>query len=170
MINETDIPAKQTSQEENSRLSCTHENKERSSRLKAQETERTPHTLPITFKRTLSRFKRLLTRQAFKFLYARGKKHIGKKVVIFYGWGRESSPKLGITVSRKWGKANKRNRFKRITKEAYRHLYPELPKHLEMNVQPRASLETISLKDLEKDLGIFCGKTQSESAKSNRNH
>ncbi|ANH78727.1 Ribonuclease P protein component [Candidatus Chlamydia sanziniae] len=35
--------------------------------------------------------------------------------------------KLGITVSKKFGKAHLRNYFKRIVREAFRHIRHELP-------------------------------------------
>ena len=44
---------------------------------------------------------------------------------------------LGITVSKRYGKAHSRNRFKRVVREAFRHLAPSLPHDLEIHVVPR---------------------------------
>jgi len=45
--------------------------------------------------------------------------------------------KLGITVTRKYGKATLRNVFKRRLREAFRHLAPSLPRSFALNVRPR---------------------------------
>ena len=69
-----------------------------------------------------SRFQKLISSQDFRGTYQEGKRYVGAKILAHYRLGRVSHSKLGITISRKWGKANKRNRFKRVVREAYRHL------------------------------------------------
>jgi len=63
------------------------------------------------------------------------------------------SPKLGITCSKRYGKAHERNRFKRVVREAFRHLYSSLPSDLELNIFPKKNppmLSTLAiLNDLE---------------------
>ena len=66
------------------------------------------------------------------------KKWTGTAILIDYRLGRSYCPKLGLTVSRRYGKAHDRNRFKRIVREAFRHFYAELPRDLEINVVPRS--------------------------------
>ena len=99
-----------------------------------------------------SRFQRLLSRQDFRGTYDDGKKYVGAKLVARYRTGKHNSPRLGITISRKWGKAHTRNRFKRVVREAYRQLYPELPRHLELNIHPRQSFEDLSSNEVASEL------------------
>lgn len=80
---------------------------------------------------------RLLTSSQYKFLHRNSSRAFGMQIAIDFRQGRSASPKLGITVSRKFGKAHDRNRFKRVVREAFRELYPALPDDLELNVSPR---------------------------------
>ncbi len=66
-------------------------------------------------------------------------RHFGASLQIDYRQGRSSLPKLGLTVSKKFGKAHDRNRFKRVVREAFRQLYKSLPPDLEINISPRKS-------------------------------
>lgn len=58
----------------------------------------------------------------FRYLYRKGKTAVNKYLVIYFASNKEGKNKLGITVSKKLGKAVKRNRAKRLIKEAYRLL------------------------------------------------
>ena len=98
-----------------------------------------------------SRFQRLLSRQDFRETYDDGKRYVGTKILAHYRMGKQTHSRLGITISRKWGKAHKRNRFKRIVREAYRQIYPELPSHLELNIHPRHHFEELSSNE---DIGL----------------
>ncbi len=53
--------------------------------------------------------------------------------------------KLGITVSKKFGKAYQRNRFKRIVREAFRHVRADLP-GCQVVVSPKGNTQPNFLK------------------------
>jgi ribonuclease P protein component len=80
---------------------------------------------------------RLLTRSHYKFLHQHSARLFGELVSVDIRQGRSVSARLGITVSRKFGKAHDRNRFKRVVREAFREIHLTLPQDLELNVAPR---------------------------------
>lgn len=87
-----------------------------------------------------SRLQRLLTRREYREVYNGGQKYVGNKILIFYRFSQSSNPRLGITITKKWGKAHDRNRFKRVVREGYRTEYLNLPLNLELNIHPSKNL------------------------------
>ncbi len=65
---------------------------------------------------------------------------------------KQPSLKLGITVTRKYGKATKRNRFKRLMREAFRLLQHDLPKDLHLNIRPTPQAYSATLSDIQQEL------------------
>ena len=110
-----------------------------------------------------SRFQRLLTRRDFRAVYQEGKRHIGNRLIIFHLTDPKSPPRLGITITKKRGKAHDRNRFKRVVREAFRKLYPTLPKGLVLNIHPKDGYRDLTPEEIETELKQFiaiCGQTQ----------
>ena len=60
--------------------------------------------------------------------------------------------RLGITASRRFGKAHERNRFKRLVREAFRLAYHALPKGMDLVVKPRARVKGASMQEVQKEL------------------
>ncbi len=87
---------------------------------------------------------RLLTKRHYQRVLKSGNKFVGGLVIVDYRTGKNNRPKLGITVSRRYGKAHLRNRFKRVVREAFRHYCPNLPQNIEMNVVPRLPFQKIN--------------------------
>ncbi|PCI78600.1 ribonuclease P protein component [Candidatus Aerophobetes bacterium] len=69
-------------------------------------------------------------------------------------------PKLGITVKKKWGKAHDRNRFKRIVREAYRHVRPHIDTNIHIVVQPTEGFHLLSSTQVTKALEQWLQKQQ----------
>ncbi len=63
----------------------------------------------------------------FMRLYKKGKFFVGKHMVLYVMPNKFGINRLGITVSRKFGKSVKRNRIRRLIRENYR-LYEEAVK------------------------------------------
>lgn len=59
--------------------------------------------------------------------------------------------KLGITVSRRYGKAHERNRFKRCMREIFRLHHQLFPQGLQINVRPRSFAKTSNFAELRQE-------------------
>ena len=76
----------------------------------------------------------------------------GFLVTVNFLFGSNSVPKLGITVTRKWGNAVKRNRFERISREAFRAIKDQLPKNIQINIYPKKDIIDLKTEILKKEL------------------
>ncbi len=94
---------------------------------------------------------RLLNREEFKRVYARGKKVVGCYVLIHALPNQMGHPRLGITVTKKSGKAVVRNRWKRLIREIFRRNREAFPP-VDMVVTVRRGVEPPSYWDLERDM------------------
>lgn len=91
---------------------------------------------------------RLLRRSQFKEILHKGDSLVGKYVVLQYMLKKCKAPKLGVTVTKKFGKAHERNRFKRISREAFRHLKGELSNDIYLNLRPRLFARKAKMQDI----------------------
>lgn len=87
---------------------------------------------------------RLLKSAHYKYLHRNSNRLYGQTIIIQFQRGRSLSAKLGLTVSKKFGKAHERNRFKRVVREVFREIYSSLPSNFEMNISPQKSYEILS--------------------------
>jgi ribonuclease P protein component len=93
---------------------------------------------------------RLLKSDDFRRLKRYGKKIVGHSVVFNVLSEKISYPRLGLTVSRQFGKAHLRNRFKRRVREAFRLSQHQLPV-ASIHVMPKQGAIFPTLQDLMRD-------------------
>ena len=88
----------------------------------------------------------------FKKLYARGKSAVGRMVVVYYKKNAAGAGRLGITVSKKTGKAVVRSRVRRIIREAYRLEAEALLPGIDMVIVARGRAVHAKCQDIRREL------------------
>ena len=106
---------------------------------------------------TFPKSARLLAAHHFRRVNKHGKTVGGKFLTIQICMSRHSCLKLGLTVSRKFGDAVSRNRFKRLVREAFRLTQHQLPPHVHLNIRPTFPPVSASLEEIRCEL-IDCLK------------
>lgn len=101
--------------------------------------------------------KKLRLRKRFEFqkFSHDSKRFLGTFLVIDYRKNGLTHSRLGITVTRRYGNACERNRFKRLVRETFRILYPKLPPGIDLNIKPRSAAKASIYSSFEKELLDF---------------
>lgn len=97
---------------------------------------------------------RLLKRREFLFLQQKGQVFYGKYVIIQWRKNSLSNHRLGITITKKFGKAHLRNYFKRLVREAFRLVDKPLV-GVDFIILPRKGFEAFSITALMAELSKF---------------
>ncbi|MBM3194899.1 MAG: ribonuclease P protein component [Chlamydiae bacterium] len=100
------------------------------------------------------------TQREYRLLRSNSQSHYGQWIAIDYAFLSPDFGKYGITVSKKFGKAHERNRFKRIVREAFR-VFP-MPQGIWMNIRPINKPQ--STLDIKSDLDGFHSAQQRAKA------
>jgi len=95
---------------------------------------------------------RVRKRTAFQHAYTSGKKRVGPNCVLFaVPNGREDS-RLGVTATKKLGNAVRRNRARRIVREAFRRVRPQLAGGYDYVVVARHTIFSSATAELQPEL------------------
>ena len=116
----------------------------------------------------LPKHKRLAKRREFVHVYETGQKLFSRFAVVFFAGNALPNSRIGITATKKLGKANVRNRLKRWTREVYRRSREPLgidaqSLDIVINVKPNAA-ET-SFLEYSRDLRRVLERLVSDSAR-----
>ena len=96
-------------------------------------------------------YTRLKKNNDFQKLFSRGKKSFSPALILLYMPAKQTM--LGVCVSKKHGKSVKRNRIKRLLREAFRKVCPRLKGSYACILLPRQA-EEYTLAGFEKSLRI----------------
>lgn len=103
--------------------------------------------------------RRLLKRPQFRAVYDAGLKLPGPFFLIFWRVRGDEDPScVGITATRKSGKAVVRNRGKRLVREAVRRNWGALPPGLDIIFHLRRGVDQATFADAEKEVLRLLGK------------
>lgn len=103
----------------------------------------------------LPKQKRLAKRREFVSVYESGRKLFSRYTVIFFAANDQPQSRIGITATKKLGKANVRNRLKRWTRETYRRQREPLgldARSLDIVVNVKPNAAAASFDDYSRDL------------------
>ena len=95
------------------------------------------------------RKERLRKRTEFQKVFHEGKVFSNDQVIVYALLNSTRISRLGITVGRKFGNAVKRNRLKRIFREAYRLNKQVLNRGVDIIIIPRTGFTDLTLKSIE---------------------
>lgn len=94
---------------------------------------------------------RLTARKQFLMVYDRGRRMGSRSLTLFGLPNSVETCRLGITVTRKFGSAARRNRVKRILRDVFRRRRGELAPGLDLVVNAHPSMRDRSLAEIEQE-------------------
>ena len=135
------------------RLSQTNENRQGTSNHQSTKTVRTEEIVGVTLQFPKSR--RLRSKDEFRRIKKYGKKLTGRAVVFDILTEKFPYRSLGVSVSKRFGNAVQRNRFKRLIREAFRLQQYRLPPGLVIHASPRPNTAMPTFQDILDDFSIL---------------
>lgn len=88
----------------------------------------------------------------FRRIYARGKSVVTPQIVIYISKNRQKTLRIGITTSKKIGNAVMRNRSRRIIREAFREISPQIKRGYDIILVARGKTPYLKSTDVKNQL------------------
>lgn len=136
---EKDLSAQKEKKSKNTWLSCKNEDKKRKKYHKQQKKLKKKKTHSVSF--SLGPEKRIKKNKDFQNVFLNGKSTMGEWLICKCVKNDFGYARLGIVVSRKFGKAHVRNRFKRYVRETFRATRVE--KSVDVVILPKRELKEV---------------------------
>jgi ribonuclease P protein component len=138
------------------RLSQAYEDRQGTSNCQSTTPGRTEEIVSIKLEFPPS--KRVRTRDEFRRIRKYGKKITGQVVVFDVLSEKNPYRRLGLTVSKQFGNAIARNRFKRLIREAFRLNQHLIPRGVIINASPRHSHAMPTFQEILVDFHLLYAK------------
>lgn len=88
---------------------------------------------------------------------SQSKSHVGRLIIVEARANQTHHTRLGVTVSRRYGKSHERNRFKRIVRDAFRLSRNTLIQGYDLNIRPRSLAKDASSAEIFQELFHLVG-------------
>lgn len=95
---------------------------------------------------------KVLHRTDYKRLNRFGQRKVGRFLLVDAVRNDTGVTRLGLTVTKRFGRANVRVRFKRIVREAFRLSRAEFPQGYDLNIRPRSLATQASMQDIHAEM------------------
>lgn len=158
-IGQKDIPTIKHPEESYPRVSKTDEHPLGSRHREKQKAERekTPDRVVVE-RYTFSRPDRLRKAADFDRVYSRGKRLASSELKLIFASSPAGTTRLGLSVSRRIGKAVVRNRVKRLLREAFRLNKHQVKKGYDILLVARRGVEELKFRQVEMLLMDLLGR------------
>ena len=107
--------------------------------------------------------------RVFRYLYRKGASMAAPSVVLYYRRNRQSYNQLGLTTTKKIGKAVQRNRARRVMREAYRLLEPGLVQGYDIILVARSKTPFVLMDEVKNDLSRLLSKAGMRAGEQEKN-
>lgn len=121
------------------------------------------NNLPVFKKKPFTKSMRLRTRQQYQRLNQKSKRFTGEWIIVDIQVNHKTSSRLGITVTKRFGFACQRNRFKRIVREAFRTSCVQAIPTYDLSVRPRSNALNATMFDVQQELFDFIDQFRKSS-------
>ncbi|WP_129599564.1 ribonuclease P protein component [Anaerophilus nitritogenes] len=103
---------------------------------------------------------RLRKNADFKKIYAKGNSVANRQLVVFYMKNNQVDNRIGFIASKKVGNSVKRNRARRLMKEAFRIYDQQIEKGYDLIFIARVNINDASYQEVEKSISHILKKSK----------